>query len=395
MSTWRHHPAVLLGTLTLGHVAVDMYAGFLQPLIPALREHVGVELVAMTTLAGVCNIVVNAVQPLAGWFTLRHNCGGFLLLGPALALLMALLGVPASYAVLAAVVVAAHVGIGVYHPGALVAAHDAAGPSAHVAVPVFLSGGYLGFSVGAWLSTQWVAARGFEGFWLLAIPGALVVGLIVLTGLARHHVEAPPAPRPGVSTRRDLNFYALLPLGVSVVTATSVLYMFLTVDLEARWGTGGIAWGGRALAIVGLSGAIASYLWGWLSSRVSPFALIAVGQLLCVPFFLLMVTARSSPALMLWSVPTGAFLGGGFFPLVATAARRAPQLTPTLRAGLIMGCSWGIGSVVAMACGWLTKLGVTTGQILCWTVLSMVATALLAGSLYVHRRRVQAAARPL
>ncbi|MFW6154725.1 MAG: MFS transporter [Planctomycetota bacterium] len=390
MRTWRHHPVVLLGTLSLGHFAVDMYAGCFQPLIPALVDHVGVRVALMTSLAGACQIVVNAIQPVAGWATMRWRRCGFLLLGPALALLMALMGLPTSYAVLAAVVLAAHVGIGVYHPEALVAAHDAAGPHAHLGVPIFLSGGYLGFSSGAWLSTQWHALFGFEGFWLLAIPGALVVGLIVLTGLVRHRAEAPPGPSGPVTGRKDLNFYLLAVLGTFVVTGTVMLFMFLNVDLEARWGREGMAWGGRALAVVGLTGALASYLWGWLSSRRSPFALIAVGQLLCVPFFLAMISARTPRGLMAWSVPTGVLLGGAFFPLVATAARRSPQLTPVLRAGLIMGGSWGVANLIAMGCGWLTDVGVTAGMILRWNVLAMIIASGLAGYIYLHRWRVAA-----
>jgi len=384
---WRHHPVVLLGTLSLGHFAVDMYAGFLQPLIPALVDHVGVRKSLMISLAAACQIVVNGIQPVAGWATTRYRRCGFLLLGPALALLMGLMGLPTSYILLAAVVLVAHVGIGVYHPEALVAAHDAAGPRAHVGVPIFLSGGYLGFSGGAWLSTQWHALFGFDGFWLLAIPGGAVVGLIVLTGLVRHRAEPPPVPSGPATPRGDLNFYLLAVLGSFVVTGTVMLFMFLNVDLEARWGEAGIAAGGRALALVGLAGATASYLWGWLSGRRSPFALIAIGQLLCVPFFLMMVSAPTPVGLMAWSVPTGALLGGAFFPLVATAARRSRQLTPVLRAGLIMGGSWGVANLIAMACGWLTDLGVTAGAILRWNVLAMVVAAGLAAYIYVQRRK--------
>ena len=363
-----------------------MYAGFLQPLIPALVDHVGVRLALMTSLAAACQIVVNGIQPVAGWATTRcHRCG-FLLFGPALALLMALMGLPTSYAVLAAVVLMAHVGIGVYHPDALVAAHDASGARAHLGVPFFLSGGYVGFSLGAWVSTQWVALFGFEGFWLLAIPGVAVVGLIVLTGVARHRTDAPAPPHQVASTRGDLSFYRLAVLGTFVVTGTVMLFMFLNVDLKARWGTAGLAWGGRALSVIGLAGALASYLWGWLSSRRSPFVLIAVGQLLCAPLFLMMITARTPLGLMLWSAPTGVFLGGAFFPLIATAARRSPQLTPVLRAGLIMGGSWGVANLIAMGCGWLTDFGVTAGTILRWNVAPMIVAAALAVSIHIHRR---------
>ena len=131
---------------------------------------------------------------------------------------------------------------------------------------------------------------------------------------------------------------------------------------------------------------------------MSRFALIAIGQAACGPLYLLAVTAGSGPALVALSIPTGLFAGGAFFPLIATAARRSPQLTPNLRAGLIVGGVWGGGSIVAITCGQLTRFGITARQILLAMAGTIAASAALALMLYIRekrrRRSTQSAATP-
>jgi len=383
----RTRRMVQLGTLALGHLLVDMYGGFVAPLIPAFRDRLGVRLSQMAVVVTASQILVNAIQPLAGFVTTRLRWSAFLVLGPALALTLAFLGFAGNFAVLAALILGAHVGIGVFHPDGLMSAHDVSGSRAHVGVPIFLSGGYLGYSLGAWISTQWYYYYHFDGFWLLAAPGVLLLMLIFTTGLAGRGVVAAAKPPARVAAGGGIHFAVLLILGIITVSATCVLFTFLTVHLKARWGDEGMKWGGCALAIFGIAGAVASYLWGRLSHSRSLFGLIAVGQIACIPLYLLLIRANSGPALLALSVPTGMLLGVSFFPLIATAARWSPQLTPGLRAGLIMGGSWGIASLVPMICGLLTEWGVTTGQFLPYMVIPMGLAAALAGWLYVRERR--------
>jgi len=383
----RTRRVIQLMMLAFGHFVVDMYAGFVQPLIPELYDRVGVRLSMMVLLVGVSNILVNAIQPVAGLIASRFRWPVFLLLGPALAMMLSLLGLPHTYAGLAAIILTAHVGVGIFHPDGLMAAQDVSGSLGHVGIPFFLSGGYLGYSLGAVISTQWYYHYQFDGFWLLAVPGVLLLVLTVIVGLPGQG-EAPAARSSSANAKvGGTHFALLLVLGVITISATCVLFMFLNVDLESRWGAEGIKWGGLAMAIIGGSGVAASYVLGWLSGRRSLFGLIAIGQIACIPFYLLLLRADTGPALIAWSIPTGVFMGVSFFPLIATAARWSPQLNPILRAGLIMGGSWGIGSLLAITCGLLTDRGITAGQFLPYMVIPMFLAAGLSGWLYVRQRK--------
>lgn len=373
--------------LTLGHLVVDIYGGFLVPLIPVLRDRLDVKLSSLTALAGLCGIAVNGIQPLAGMLSPRFSRPVLLIAAPVLAAMLALIGVPGELLVLGALAVVGHLGIGIFHPDGMMAAHAISGSREHLGVPIFLSGGFLGWSLGILLATQWVHRFSFDGFWILALPGLLMPLLFVMTGLCRKGV-AHAVGETGGSAGDGPAFGMLLLLGIVMVSVVMVLYTFLNVDLEARLGQGeGIKWGGYCLSLLGISGVLGSLVWGYLSGRVSPFALMAIGQLACAPLYVLLVRAPSGPALVATSIPVGFFMGGAFFPILATVARRSRGFTPSVRAGLIVGGSWGCGSLVAMACGYLTDWGVTAGEILMFPVPLILASSALAFVMYLRERK--------
>jgi len=373
----RSHRA-RLAVLTLEHLVVDMYGGFLLPLIPVLVLRLEVKLSAMTALTGACYIVVNGIQPLAGWLSPRLRGPTLLLVGPLLAGMVALIGTTSSFWVVACLAMIGHTGIGVFHPDGLMAAQAISGSREHLGVPIFLSGGFFGWSVGALLSAQWVNRWGFDGFWVLALLGAGAVGLLVLAGLHRKDGVAPRRSRDAAGDGDGPHFGLLMALGIGMTSAVTVLFTFLGVDLYARFGSEGVRWAGISLASIGVSGTLGSFLWGYLSARRSPFALIALGQFAAVPLYLLLINVPTGPPLLALSILTGPCLGGAFFPVVATLSRRSRELTPGLRAGLIIGGTWGVASLVMMACGWATDFDVTPRQILLAVPAMLLSTAVLA-----------------
>lgn len=363
-TAWIRSRTAKLTVLTFAHILVDMYGGFLLPLLPAIEKRLGVEAWVLATFAGFCGIVVNGVQPLAGMVSPRLRRPTLMLVAPVLAGAMALMGVWDTFWGFAIVVLVGFVGVGVFHPDALVSAQVASGRRDHLGVPIFLSGGFLGISAASLLSTQWVTRWGFSCFWVLAVPGVLMIGLYALAGL--HHRDGDVrrhVPPTGATAPNAPNLWMLMLLGVLMASPVMILFTFLNFHQEAQFGDPGLRWGGYALAMLGFSSMLGSYLWGYLSVRVSPFTLIAVGQFLCVPIYLLLVGSHGT-TLVLLSIPVGLTMGGAFFPVVTTLSRRSRALTPALRAGLIIGGTWGVGCVVQMVCGLVRKSGVASGQIL-------------------------------
>jgi MFS family permease len=135
---------------------------------------------------------------------------------------------------------------------------------------------------------------------------------------------------------------------------------------------------GETLCIFSLLGAFSSYLWGAISRRVNILWLLALGQLVSAATLYWFLHARTPTAIVALAVLAGFFAGGAFFPLVATLARHAVGLTPGLRAGLIIGGSWGIGSLGALCGAALLHFGWSNGRVLMLTVPFCVATGIIA-----------------
>jgi len=148
-----------------------------------------------------------------------------------------------------------------------------------------------------------------------------------------------------------INFWWLLFLGVLIAIPPSIFFMFISIDMAERFGRVGERWGGYCIALIGLGSVAGSFAWGYLSKRVSPFLLIAIGHILAMPIYWILVNTGMTTGKLIAAVLTGMFFGGALFPLIATTARRARELTPSMRAALILGGAWGLAALVMLLCG--------------------------------------------
>ncbi len=381
-----------LATVTLGHLVVDMNCGFLFPLIPLLVKRFGVELTSVTLLVGICGLIVNATQPVAGILTKKFSRHVFLLIAPLLAGLVACVGLTEDIWLFAGLAMVSHVAIGMFHPDGLMAAHVLSGTKEHIGIPIFMSGGFFGFSAGALASSLWVTNFGFDGIWLLTIPGVLIAALNILTGLHDKQLKTRTKEHITTSTKGDVNLWMLLILGILLAAEVTTYGMYLAADLKSKVGLEGVKWAGYTITIICLSAVAGSFLWGYLSSRFSSFALTALGQIACVPLYWFLVKSNIGWPMVLLGIATGLFFGGAFFPLIATTAQRSKKFSPSIRAGLIVGGSWGTGSLVASACGYLLDLKMTTEQIMLGMEITIALAAVIAMVMYCQERKVMKSA---
>jgi len=375
----RNQRIFQLGALSLGHFITDMFGGFFMPLLPTLAARLKIEFAAISIIASVVGMVVNGIQPFAGAAIHRFRLPLFLLLGPLLAVGYALVGEVRSPAQLLVLAGIAAVGVGLFHPSALLGAHVASGSQDRVGIPIFLSGGAFGVATGAVLSTQWVAWQGYDRLWWLAAPGVLLIlGLYLPTGILRLDIHQS-IPEHIQRANLRLPFFALLALGGLLGITITLLMTFFPKHLETFLPREqALVWGGVALGIISISGALCSYLWGVLSRRVSVLRLLAGGQLLAAVILTLLIRTHSVAGVVCCSVLAGLFAGTAFFPNIAALARHAYGLTPGLRAGLMIGGAWGIGSLGGIICSGLLKVGLTVTQVLFFTVPLTIMTAALA-----------------
>ncbi|MBD3390617.1 MAG: MFS transporter [Chitinivibrionales bacterium] len=337
--------------LTAVHFSVDFFAGLAAPLPePTLTTHLGVTLTLAALLVGGSGFVINLVQPLAGWLLPKRGMPALLLLGPVCAACMTLVGLSHSFAVAAVLFLISGIGIGIIHPEAALVASGISRRLEGLGMGVFMSGGYLGFASGSFVSGLWAEHfnQDISMFWILAFPVAVVLVLVVLAGL--HRVSPHAADRQS-DTRGMLPFALPFALGVAVAVLNLILFRTVTIHLVRSFpGQPAQAWGGATVSALGLCGAIGAFFWGYLSERLG-FARMSLLLIACgSPFYFLLVNVRAPSAAPLLGAAVGLTLSA-VFPLTVVLVRRSHGLSARLRMGLIIGGSWGCGEVLFIFAG--------------------------------------------
>jgi len=377
-----------LGALTFGHLVADMFGACFAPLLPMLIVRLHTDKPTMGAVAALVGIAVNLVQPLAGGFLHKLRRPWLLLAGPVLAMGYALMGEVRSVPALTVLAIVAALGVGLFHPSALLGAHVASGRREHVGIPVFLSGGAVGVTLGSVLFTQWVAWQGFDRLWWLAPPMlVLLLAAYGLTGVMRMDIHQP-LPEPADAPAIRLPFLPLLAMGSLLAIGNTLLFTYLGMHLSTfMHENAATRWSGLSLGIVSLGGAAASYLWGAWSRHFGTLRLTAAGQLLSAATLCWLLNAKTPAEIAGYSVLAGLFSGGSFFPLIATLGRRAAGFTPGLRAGLSIGGAWFIGSLGVAAAAALMKVGITVTQVISAIVPLALLNAVYAFTLHLALAR--------
>jgi len=341
--------ATRMFVLTMLHFIVDFYGGLLAPLPePTLTGHLSTSLGSVMLLVGIGGIVVNASQPVSGALLPKRGFPPLLILAPIVASLIACIGLTNSFAGVGALVIVAFIGIGAFHPEGVLAAQALSGSRQGLGTAFFLSSGFLGYSLGAWVGGAWASRWGLAGFWLLGAPAAAGVLMVLITRL--HRVAAHLDVEPPSHIRHSIPFPLVFALTTGIAVNLSILACFITPYLVRRFGPQAQYWGGTELLTFGLAGALGSYLWGHLSERRSRCRTIALTQIVAVPFLVLLLRVSSPNMAPVWGGCLGFFMGA-VFPVAVVLGRGSPGVSARFRAGLLIGGSWGIGSVAVIAAG--------------------------------------------
>ncbi|MCP4712374.1 MAG: MFS transporter, partial [Planctomycetes bacterium] len=170
--------------LTYVHFVVDVFAGMLPALLPQIREDYGLSRTRVIILLTVMNLVCNGTQIATGNLRAKKRSMLFLPVGLLLSAVMCLMALAphdgsAEYWFYIMAVVSG-IGIAIVHPEGLRAVHGLDEIPGSICTAVFMMGGFFGFAVGEWVSTELVMWRGgsLEGLYYL-IPAALF-GFVVL-----------------------------------------------------------------------------------------------------------------------------------------------------------------------------------------------------------------------
>ncbi len=395
-----HHPESSartlrqLLTLTYVHFVVDFYGGLTVPIAePTLTTHLGTGLPTVAALIGGCAVLVNVVQPLSQWILPKKGAPILLLVAPLMAACTSMIGLSGDLRIVALLMIASALGVGIVHPESALAAHSLAGDRKGLGLGLFMSAGYFGFSLGGLTSGLWVGFRdqGLSGFWLLSVPALVAAVLVLRSGLhrLRGHLDDAPEER---ENPRGLPFGLVLLLAMCITVNLLLLIRFLPIFLVRAFpGPEAQRWAGATAFAIGISGVAGMFVWGHLADRRHATGTVIAMVLTAGLPFLWLLTRIGSPGMApVWASCVG-FTLGALFPLCVVLARHAVGLPKRLRMGLIIGGTWGAGELMFVLGGRyvgrfpdgdVTPIHTILG--LCW---GLVGAAILLALIVARRER--------
>lgn len=344
----RANHGMRLGTLVFLHLLVDFYGGLLLPLPePTLILHYGVSLSRVMLLISASAILVNVVQPLSGFLLPQRRLPLLLWLSPLLAAMATFVGLSGRYWVGGLLLLVSGLGVGLMHPEAAATAQALSGKRMGLATSVFMSAGFLGFSIGSLVGGQWGRRLGLDYFWILSAPALLGAGLAWKSGLASTRLTMPPAAGEE-SGKEVLPFGIVFALSALMAINLTILYRIFPVYWVRRFGPAAQGQAGTLLFLIGLAGTCGSFVWGALSDRFGAGRVLAAVYLFGLPWATLLLLGPGSGRIYAWAALLGVTVAGSF-PLAVVLARRAKAFSVRLRLGLCIGGAWGLGELSVIA----------------------------------------------
>jgi FSR family fosmidomycin resistance protein-like MFS transporter len=251
------------------HFLIDMFAGMLPAILPAIMSEFALSLSLGGILVVVLNMTCNGVQVLTGHTRARKRMPLFLHLGLILAAAVCLFGVlPRSPRIFAAMLLLATIsgfGVAIVHPEALRAVHRLRRIQPGVSTAVFMAGGFLGYASGGAVSTVLVSRFRLPGLYPLILCPAVGVLLVIFL---RIRLAVEPKARNenrSVSADNQMPFWLIFAMAIPAAVSTIFLAALLPIVLKELGFE--LTFGGFSVTIFGLGGAVGSFAWVGIARR--------------------------------------------------------------------------------------------------------------------------------
>ena len=367
-----------MGVLSSGHLFTDLNQGAVAALLPFLISERGLSLAAAGALVFAATVSSSLVQPLFGVFSDRNPIPALMPLGVLLAGVgMALVGVAPSYPLIFASVVVSGVGVAAFHPEAARFANYVSGTRRARGMSFFSVGGNAGFALGPLVATPLVLAFGLPGTLFLALPAALMAGVMFAESprmLRLAPEEASSGAREVDASKERWGPFAVM---VAVVAVRSFVYFGLVAFVAAyyeRVHGASAALGNVALTVMLAAGAVGTLLMGPLADRFGRKAVLALSMVVLCPLVLAFTVVGPYAGMALLAL-VGAATVGTFGVTVVMGQEYLPGRIG-LAAGVTMGLSIGLGGVGAPILGLLADAGGLRTTMLAIAALPVLGLAL-------------------
>lgn len=361
----------LLGAMSLSHFFNDLCLSIAMPMIPTLMAKFEMSLAEIMGMFTITGLVLNFIQPVAGWMMGRSRTPWILLVCPFICALTFWVGFCDSIWTALPLFCIAAVANGTFHPYAYMLAQPTLPRRPALATAIFISFGFLGVATGALISGNWMEYLGFSGFHWLYLGAILTAVPLLMRGVQRlplaRYATIRRVSHTGVANEAHRTDPPSIPFGLVFAAAFimafegGTLITYVPTLFKGLYKSEG--WGGTACFIYGVTGGIFSYLYAWGADRRGPFGVLMLGQLLAIPAFIGFFLA-SDMWLKIAFITMAGMTAGATMPVLTSLARPARGLSLGLRTSLILGGVWGSATIVHFGMAQIVDRGYTLASVM-------------------------------
>lgn len=261
-----------------GHLIHDFYTAFLAPLIPALMDHLSINLTTAGLLTSLSRLP-SILNPIIGYIADKRGARYFVILAPAFsATLMSLIGGVNSAYSLGLLLFLSGVSSTFFHASSPGLVAQASEERKGLGLSLYMAGGGIGRSLGPLIVVWAVGLWGLDGIYRLMFIGWLVS---VILFFQFRSIEIQPQPK--YSLRADLPQFKrfFLPLGLVLVLRSALIASLSTYLPTYMVESGAPLWlAGTALSIHEISGVVGMLVLGPISDKVGRTKVINISILL-------------------------------------------------------------------------------------------------------------------
>lgn len=374
------------GLIFFAHFVVDSQANFFAPLVPLLREKLGMSITTVGFLISLQSVSGSISQPITGlvidrWPWLPWLAVG--LLGSSVA--FTAIGWVTSVYGLAVALTMGGILFGLCHPDMAARAGRLSSEHAGFIVSLFVTGGRLGFAIGPLLAIFLAETLGMEHLWVFVI-----VALLAMSGVKwgmpdpprRTKKDGKREAREGLrAALKSVRAPILLLFGIAIVRGTTLAN--LGGFLPAVFFDKGLGlWrGGMANAVIFFSGAIGVMLGGIMGDRYGKPRVIAIGVGCALAGMLAFLLSPLE-----WAYASLAVIGAGVFVPMGVSVALAQEYLPEHRgfaSSLMLGGGWILAGLTAIP---ISLLGEKIGMLNAFWAIPCVLLVGLALALALQRQ---------